>query len=101
MAIKDLKNITEINLRQDTKGQLIESADLNIFKSSAAVTNQFGISKNDVIEFRLYDKSNNLLTQLQNKKVRYIKPNEFNEYLIKNNNCELTHKGQKFTWEWL
>jgi hypothetical protein len=27
--------------------------------------------------------------------------NEFNEYLIKNNNCELTHKGQKFTWEWL
>jgi hypothetical protein len=81
MAIKDLKNITEINLRQDTKGQLIESADLNIFKSSAAVTNQFGISKNDVIEFRLYDKSNNLLTQLQNKKVRYIKPNEFNDYL--------------------
>jgi hypothetical protein len=27
--------------------------------------------------------------------------NEFNEFLIKNNNCELTHKGQKFTWEWL
>jgi len=27
--------------------------------------------------------------------------NEFNEFLIKNNNCEITHKGQKFTWEWL
>jgi hypothetical protein len=27
--------------------------------------------------------------------------NEFNEYLIKNKDCELTHKGQKFTWEWL
>lgn len=27
--------------------------------------------------------------------------NEFNEYYIENNNCDITHKGMKFTWEWL
>lgn len=81
MAITDLKNIENINLKTETKGQLVESKDLNIFKSSAAVINQFGQSKNDVIEFRLYDKSNNLLTQKDNKKVRYVKHTEFNDYL--------------------
>jgi peptidoglycan hydrolase CwlO-like protein len=81
MAITDLKNIENINLRTETKGQLIESKDLNIFKSSAAVISQFGQSKNDVIEFRLYDKANNLLTQKDNKKVKYIKYIEFNNYL--------------------
>jgi hypothetical protein len=81
MAITDLKNIENINLKTESKGQLIESKDLNIFKSSAAIINQFGQSKNDVIEFRLYDKSNNLLTQTDNKKVKYIKHTEFNNYL--------------------
>lgn len=81
MAITDLKNIENINLKTETKGQLIDSKDLNIFKSSAAVINQFGKSKNDVIEFRLYDKTNNLLTQKDNKKVRYVKYTEFNNYL--------------------
>ena len=91
MAITDLKNISDINTRVDTKGQLVESKDLNIFKSSAAVINQFGQSKNDVIEFRLYDKSNNLLTQTNNKKVRYIKSTEFNEYL----NSSVDQNGEK------
>lgn len=27
--------------------------------------------------------------------------NEFNQYYIENNFCELKHKGIKFTWEWL
>ena len=57
--------------------ELLESKDLNIFKSSAAVINQFGKSKNDIIEFRLYDTSNNILTQKDNKKVRYINYKEF------------------------
>jgi hypothetical protein len=26
---------------------------------------------------------------------------EFNNFYLDNNNCELIHKGQKFTWEWL
>lgn len=26
---------------------------------------------------------------------------EFNNFQLNNNNCELIHKGQKFTWEWL
>lgn len=26
---------------------------------------------------------------------------EYNKFIVENNSCELYHKGQKFTWEWL
>lgn len=81
MAIKDFKNIEKINQEVDSTAQLIKPADLNIFKTSARNVDDFGLSKNDAIEFRLYDISNNLLEQTGAKSVRYIHKDELPTYL--------------------
>jgi hypothetical protein len=81
MAINDFKNIENINLNLDSTAQLINSKDLKIFKTSAKNITDFGMSKNDVIEFRVYDISNNLLEQTGGIKVRYIHKNDLSKYL--------------------
>ena len=81
MAIKDFKNIEKINQELESTAQLIKPADLNIFKTSAKNVDDFGLSKNDAVEFRLYDISNNLLEQTNGVKVRYIHKNELSKYL--------------------
>jgi hypothetical protein len=81
MAIKDFKNIEKINQELESTAQIIKPADLNIFKTSAKNVADFGLSKNDAIEFRLYDISNNLLEQTNGVKVRYIHKNELPTYL--------------------
>lgn len=81
MAIKDFKNIEKINQELESTAQLIKPADLNIFKTTAKRVDDFGLSKNDAIEFRLYDISNNLLEQTGGLKVRYIHKAELPIYL--------------------
>jgi hypothetical protein len=81
MAIKDFKNIEKINQELESTAQLIKPADLNIFKTTAKRVDDFGLSKNDAIEFRLYDISNNLLEQTGGLKVRYIHKAELPMYL--------------------
>jgi hypothetical protein len=81
MAIKDFKNIEKINQELESTAQLIKPADLNIFKTTAKKVDDFGLSKNDAIEFRLYDISNNLLEQTGGLKVRYIHKEELPNYL--------------------
>lgn len=81
MAIKDFKNIEKINQELESTAQIIKPADLNIFKTSAKNVADFGLSKNDAIEFRLYDISNNLLEQTNGIKVRYIHKDELPKYL--------------------
>ena len=81
MAIKDFKNIENINLNLDSTAQLVSSKDLNVFKTSAKNVTDFGMSKNDVIEFRLYDLSNNLLQQTNGVTVKYIHKDELPNYL--------------------
>jgi hypothetical protein len=81
MAIKDFKNIEKINQELESTAQLIKPADLNIFKTTAKRVADFGLSKNDAIEFRLYDISNNLLEQTGGLKVRYIHKAELPMYL--------------------
>lgn len=81
MAIQDFKNIENINLNLDTTAQLLNSKDLNIFKTSIANVTDFGMSKNDVIEFRVYDISNNLLEQTGGKTVNYIHKDNLPKYL--------------------
>lgn len=81
MAIKDFKNIEKINQELEQTAQLIKPADLNIFKTKAKRVSDFGLSKNDAIEFRLYDISNNLLEQTNGVKVRYIHKDELPKYL--------------------
>jgi len=81
MAINDFKNIENINLNLDSTAQLVESKDLKIFKTGAKNITDFGMSKNDVIEFRVYDISNNLLEQTGGIKVRYIHKDDLPKYL--------------------
>jgi hypothetical protein len=81
MAINDFKNIENINLNLDSTAQLVESKDLAIFKTSAKNNTDFGMLSNDVIEFRIYDISNNLLEQTGGKGVRYIHKNDMSKYL--------------------
>jgi hypothetical protein len=81
MAINDFKNIENINLNLDSTAQLVESKDLKIFKTGAKNITDFGMSKNDVIEFRVYDISNNLLEQTNGIKVRYIHKDNLPKYL--------------------
>jgi len=81
MAIRDFKNIEKINQELEQTAQIIKSADLNIFKTSAKNVADFGLSKNDAIEFRLYDISNNLLEQTNGVRVRYIHKDELSKYL--------------------
>ncbi len=83
MAINDFKNIEKINQQLDQTAQIINPAELNIFKTSAKNVEDFGLSKNDAIEFRLYDISNNLLEQTGGLKVRYIHKNILSDYLKK------------------
>jgi uncharacterized protein YeaO (DUF488 family) len=81
MAIQDFKNIENINLNLDTTAQLLNSKDLNIFKTSISNVTDFGMSKNDVIEFRVYDIGNNLLEQTGGKTVNYIHKDNLPKYL--------------------
>ncbi len=81
MAINDFKNIENINLNLDSTAQLVDSKDLAIFKTAAKNNTDFGMSNNDVIEFRIYDISNNLLEQTGGKSVRYIHKNDMSKYL--------------------
>jgi hypothetical protein len=81
MALNDFKNIENINLNLDTTAQLLNSKDLNIFKTSISNVTDFGMSKNDVIEFRVYDITNNLLEQTGGKTVNYIHTDNLPKYL--------------------
>lgn len=81
MAINDFKNIEKLNQELEQTAQLINPTDLNIFKTSAKNVTDFGLSKNDAVEFRLYDMSNNLLEQSNGVKVRYIHKDELPNYL--------------------
>jgi|688.fasta_scaffold19640_2 hypothetical protein len=81
MSIKDFKNIENINLNLDSTAQLVSSKDLNVFKTIAKNVTDFGMSKNDVIEFRLYDLANNLLQQTNGVTVRYIHKDNLTKYL--------------------
>jgi len=81
MALNDFKNIENINLNLDTTAQLLNSKDLNIFKTSISNVTDFGMSKNDVIEFRVYDITNNLLEQTGGKTVNYIHKDNLPKYL--------------------
>ena len=82
MAINDFKNIENINLNLDSTAQLVASKDLTIFKTGVKNITDFGMSKNDIIEFRVYDISNNLLQQTGGIKVRYIHKDDLPKYLL-------------------
>ena len=78
MAIKGFKDII------DRKGYKVDSEDRKVFEKEISKSN-FGLGCSDMIEFILYDSSENQLPQGEDEKlVRYIHINDANieNYLV-------------------
>tara|TARA_B110000858_G_scaffold48771_1_gene56216 strand:- start:407 stop:2086 length:1680 start_codon:yes stop_codon:yes gene_type:complete len=89
MAIKDFKNII------DRKGYLVDSEDRKIFEKEISKSN-FGLGCSDMIEFILYDSTDNQLPQGDDGKlVRYIHIDDVNikDYFILSESLETKKKN--------
>ena len=89
MAIKGFKKIIE------RKGYKVDSEDRKVFEKEISKSN-FGLGCSDMIEFILYDASENQLPQGDDgKMVRYININDsnINDYFIISNNLQTKKKN--------
>ena len=85
MALESFKNIDEVINRGTSLTSQLNAIDLALINQGFKAT-PFNIGVNDVLEFILYDSSNNLLEQKDYGNIRYIKGEEINEYLIRSEN---------------
>ena len=79
------KNIEEVINKGTSLTTELNPIDLALINQGFKAT-PFNIGVNDVLEFILYDSSNNLLEQRDYGNIRYIKGEEINEYLIRSEN---------------
>ncbi len=85
MALENFKNIEEVLNKGTSLTTELNPIDLALINQGFKAT-PFNIGVNDVLEFILYDSSNNLLEQRDYGNIRYIKGEEINEYLIRSEN---------------
>lgn len=85
MALENFKNIDEVINRGTSLTTELSAIDLALIDQGFKAT-PFNIGVNDVLEFILYDSSNNILEQRDYGNIRYIKGEEINEYLIRSEN---------------
>lgn len=85
MALENFKNIEEVINKGTSLTTELNPIDLALINQGFKAT-PFNIGVNDVLEFILYDSSNNLLEQKDYGNIRYIKGEEINEYLIQSEN---------------
>lgn len=86
MNITRYKNIDELIEKKDIYlAQEIGNDELKLI-SKGYVPTKFNIGVNDVMEFSMYDASNNILTQENFGNVRYIKGETIKDYLLQSNN---------------
>lgn len=85
MALENFKNIDEVINKGTSLTTELNPIDLALINQGFKAT-PFNIGVNDVLEFILYDASNNLLEQKDYGNIRYIKGDEINEYLIRSEN---------------
>jgi len=79
------KNIDEVINKGTSLTTELNAVDFALIDKGFKAT-PFNIGVNDVLEFVLYDSSNNLLEQKDYGNIRYIKGEEINEYLIRSEN---------------
>lgn len=88
MAITEFKNSNEIGKSTNIfVGQEFESTELALIQKES-VPIKFNVGVNDVLEFLLYDSNNNLLIQEGYGKVRYIRGENINQYLVQSGNID-------------
>lgn len=85
MALESFKNIDEVINKGTSLTTELNPIDLALINQGFKAT-PFNIGVNDVLEFILYDSSNNLLEQKDYGNIRYIKGEEINDYLIRSEN---------------
>jgi hypothetical protein len=85
MSLDRFKNITDVVNKGTSLTTELNSADLELIDQGFKPA-PFNIGVNDVLEFVLYDASNNLLQQQDYGSERYIKGEEISEYLIQSEN---------------
>ena len=77
MALDRFKNIDEVVNKGTSLTTELNPIDLELINQGFKAT-PFNIGVNDVLEFALYDASNNLLEQKDYGNIRYIKGEEIN-----------------------
>ncbi len=85
MALENFKNIDEVISKGTSLTTELNAIDLALINQGFKAT-PFNIGVNDVLEFVLYDSTNNLLEQKDYGNIRYIKGEGINEYLIRSEN---------------
>jgi len=85
MSLDRFKNIDEVVNKGTSLTTELNPIDLELINKGFKAT-PFNIGVNDVLEFVLYDGSNNLLQQKDYGSIRYIKGEEISEYLIQSEN---------------
>lgn len=97
MNIIKYKNIDELLQKKDVYlAQEIDSDQLKLI-SKGFIPTKFNIGINDVLEFVLYDISNNVLPQESFGNARYIKGDSIKNYLLASNNpSDAVYEGGGF-----
>ncbi len=85
MALEQFKNIDDVINKGTSLTSELNPIDLALINQGFKAT-PFNLGVNDVLEFILYDSANNILDQKDYGKIRYIKGQELNEYLIQSEN---------------
>lgn len=85
MALSKFKNINDVLSKGTSLTTELTSTELKLIDKGFIAT-PFLIGNNDVLEFILYDSTNNILEQTDYGNVRYINANEISNYIIRSEN---------------
>jgi hypothetical protein len=85
MALSKFKNIDDVLKKGTSLTTELSSIELKLIDKGFIPT-PFDIGNNDVLEFLLYDSSNNVLEQKDYGNVRYIPSSEIQDYIIRSEN---------------
>lgn len=85
MSLDKFKNINDVLTKGTSLTTELTSTELKLIDRGFIAT-PFLIGNNDVLEFILYDSTNNVLEQPDYGNVRYISANEISNYIIRSEN---------------
>lgn len=85
MALDKFKNIKDVLSKGTSLTTELSSTELKLIDKGFIAT-PFLVGNNDVLEFILYDSTNNILEQADYGNVRYIDANEISNYIIRSEN---------------
>jgi len=85
MSLDKFKNINDVLTKGTSLTTELTATELKLIDKGFIAT-PFLVGNNDVLEFILYDSTNNVLEQVDYGNVRYISANEISNYIIRSEN---------------